>query len=48
MALHSKEGVVNTTVTVAVAKALIKKSSDESLKVLDLDNHLEQKVFLLE
>jgi len=37
-ALRSKGGVVNTVVAVAVAKALIGKSSDESLKVLDLDN----------
>jgi hypothetical protein len=36
-ALRSKGGVVNTVVA-AVAKALIGKSSDESLKVLDLDN----------
>ena len=34
VALHSKEGVVNTIVAVVVAKALIKKSSDELLKVL--------------
>ena len=38
MALHSKGAVVNTIVVVAVAKALVEKSSDESLKVLDLDN----------
>ena len=38
VALRSKGGVVNTIVAVAVAKALIEKSSDESLKVLDLDN----------
>ena len=36
--LRSKGGVVNTIVAVTVAKALIRKSSDESLKVLDLDN----------
>ena len=38
VALRSKGGVVNTTVAVAVAKALTEKSLDESLKVLDLDN----------
>ena len=38
VALRSKGGVVNTIVAVAVAKALIEKSSDELLKVLDLDN----------
>ena len=37
MALRAKGGVVNTVVAVAVAKALIEKSSDESLKVIDLD-----------
>ena len=34
----SKGGVVNTVVAVAIAIALIEKSSDKSLKVLDLDN----------
>ena len=38
VALRSKEGVVNTITAVALVKALIEKSSDESLKVLDLDN----------
>ena len=38
VALRSKGGVVNTNVAIAVAKALIEKSSEESLKVLDLDN----------
>ena len=38
MALCSKGRVVNTIAAVAVAKALIEKSSDESLEVLDLDN----------
>ena len=38
VALRSKGGVVNTVVAVAVAKALIEKSSDESLKAIDLDN----------
>ena len=38
MALHSKGGVVSTVVAVTVAKTLNKKSSDEWLKVLDLDN----------
>ena len=36
--LRSKGGEVNTVVAVVVAKALIAKSSDESLKILDLDN----------
>ena len=38
MALRSKGGVVSTIVAVTVAKVLIEKSSDEWLKVLDLDN----------
>ena len=38
VALRSKGGVVNTIVVVALAKALMEKSSDASLKVLDLDN----------
>ena len=38
VASRSKVGVVNTIVAVAVVKALIGKSSDESLKFLDLDN----------
>ena len=38
VAPRSKVGVVNTIVAVAVVKALIGKSSDESLKFLDLDN----------
>ena len=38
--------MVNTIVAVAVAKALIEKSSDESLKVLDLDNSSWAKVFV--
>ena len=38
VALHSKGGVVDTIVAVAVAKGLTQKSSDGSLKVLDLDN----------
>ena len=38
MALRSKGGVVNTIVVVTLAKALMEKSSDASLKVLDLDN----------
>ena len=37
MALRAKGGVVNMVVAVSVAKALIEKSSDESLKVIDLD-----------
>ena len=39
-ALRSKDGLMNNVAAVAVAKALIAKSSDESLKVLDLDNLL--------
>ena len=38
VALRSKGGVVNTIVVVTLAKALMEKSSDASLKVLDLDN----------
>ena len=38
VALPSKGGVVNAIATVTVAKTLIEKSSDESLKVLHLDN----------
>ena len=36
--LRSKGGVVNSVVAIAVAQALIAKSSDESLKLLDLNN----------
>ena len=38
LTLRSKGGVVNIVVSVEVAKALIAKCFDESLKVLDLDN----------
>ena len=38
VALCLKGGVVNTIAVVAVAKALIETSSNESLKVIDLDN----------
>ena len=38
LTLRLKKGMVNTVVTVVVAKALIAKSSDGSLRVLDLDN----------
>ena len=38
LTLRSKGGAVNIVVAVAVAKALIAKCYDESLKVLDLDN----------
>ena len=48
VALRSKVGVVNTIVTVAVPKALIEKSVDETLLVLDLGNSSWAKVFLLE
>ena len=38
MALRFKGDVINTIIAIAVAKALIEKSLDESLKVLDLEN----------
>ena len=47
VALYSKGGVVNTVVVaVAVAKALIEKSSDESLKAIDLDNSWAKSLFV--
>ena len=36
--LRKKGGVVNCVVTVATAKALISRSSDEHLKAIDLDS----------
>ena len=38
VALRKKGGVVNTVVAIAVAKALIAKSSNEHLKAIDLDS----------
>ena len=38
VALRSKGDVINTIIAIAVAKTLIEKSLDKSLKVLDLEN----------
>ena len=47
VALRSKGGVVNTIVVVTLAKALMEKSSDASLKVLDLDNSSLASLFVI-
>lgn len=47
VAFCSKRGMVNSIVAVAVAKALIENSSDESLKVLDLSNSSWAKGFFV-
>ena len=37
LALRRKEGVVNTVVAIAAAKALIQKSNEDHLKVIELE-----------
>ena len=44
-ALRQKGGVVNTVVAIATAKALIERSKDEHLKLIDLETCYGQKAF---
>ena len=45
--IRKKGGVVNTAVAIAIAQALIAKSEDKNLKVLDLEKHLGRKVYFI-
>ena len=47
-AIRKKGGVVNTVVAITIAQALIVKSDDKNLKVLDLEKHLGRKVYSIE
>ena len=47
-AIRKKGGIVNTVVGITIAQALIVKSDDKNLKVLDLEKHLGRKVYSIE
>ena len=47
-AIRKKGGVVNTVVAITIAQALIVKSDDKNLKVLDLEKHLGRKVYSID